>query len=300
MTAPDAARTLRAPDGAVIAYRLWRPGPPRPLLALLHGVASNMTRWTEFVTRTTLRQTWDLLRVDLRGNGLSLYRGRAGIAEWCADLAAILDAEGYPRAVVGGHCLGANVAMEFAARDPERVEGLVLVEPMLPRALTGAMRRTARLRPFLRPVAGLLRVLNSVGIHRRRLDRLDLEELDRQTRTTIVVGGPSRELLKKYASPLLDLRSTPSVAYLQALIAVSGKAPDLSAISVPVLALLASGQVFSDPGITETALAALPDVRIVRLDAEHWIPTEQPDAMRRAIEEWCTGLRARRPPSCLT
>ena len=90
----DTARTLRAADGAVLAYRLWRPGPPRQILVLLHGLASNMTRWSEFVARTTLRDSWDLLRVDLRGQGLSVHRGRIGMAEWCGDLAAILDAEG--------------------------------------------------------------------------------------------------------------------------------------------------------------------------------------------------------------
>ena len=93
-------RTLTVPDGATIAYRLWQPGRPRPVLVLLHGVASNMTRWSEFVARTTLKDSWDLLRLDLRGQGASLHRGRIGMAEWCADLASVLDAEGYPQAVV--------------------------------------------------------------------------------------------------------------------------------------------------------------------------------------------------------
>jgi hypothetical protein len=35
----------------------------------------------------------------------------------------------------------------------------------------------------------------------------------------------------------------------------------------------------------------------VALDARHWIPTEQPDAMRRAIEQWCRGLDAIAPPA---
>ena len=117
-------RTLTAPDGATIAYRLWQPDRPRRLLVLLHGVASNMTRWSELVARTTLRDSWDLLRLDLRGQGASLHRGRIGMAEWCADLAGILDAEGYARAVVAGHCLGANIALEFGARHPGRASGL--------------------------------------------------------------------------------------------------------------------------------------------------------------------------------
>ncbi|MBI2153401.1 MAG: alpha/beta hydrolase [Candidatus Rokubacteria bacterium] len=296
----DTARTLRAADGAVLAYRLWRPGPPRQVLVLLHGLASNMTRWSEFVARTTLRDSWDLLRVDLRGHGLSVHRGRIGMAEWPADLAAILDAEGYPRAVVTGHCLGANIALEFAARYPGKTSGLVLIEPMLREGLTGSMRQIARLRPLFGPAVWLIRALNALGIHRRRLAPLDLEELDRETRARIAAGGKDDALLTRYASPWLDLRTTPSGAYLNGLIAVGDRLPDLSAITTPVLALVSTGSAFSDPTITERLLARLPDRQVVRLDARHWIPTEQPEAMRRAIEDWCGGATSRARASVKT
>jgi hypothetical protein len=41
---------------------------------------------------------------------------------------------------------------------------------------------------------------------------------------------------------------------------------------------------------TRELLTALAACTIVTLDARHWIPTEQPEAMRRAVEEWCRGL----------
>jgi pimeloyl-ACP methyl ester carboxylesterase len=126
----DIPRTLRRADGVPLAYRLWRPGPPRRLIVLVHGLASNHTHWTEFVRATHLRESWDLLRLDLRGFGGSLARGRVGVDIWCEDLAAIMRAEGATRAVVVGHCLGANVALHVAARDPASVAGLVLIEPM--------------------------------------------------------------------------------------------------------------------------------------------------------------------------
>lgn len=285
----DSLRTLTAPDGVSIAYRLWQPGRPRQVLVLLHGVASNMTRWSEFVARTTLKDSWDLLRLDLRGQGASLHRGRIGMGEWCADLASILAAEGYPRAVVAGHCLGANIALAFGARHPQRTSGLILIEPMLPQALTGSMRRLARLRPLLASAVWLIRTLNALGIHRRRLASLDLEALDRRTRAEIAAGASER-LLKEYASPWLDLRTTGSGAYLQALIAVTRRLPDLATIRIPVLALLSAGSTFSDPVRTRALLTAMAACTIVTLDARHWIPTEQPEAMRRAVEEWCRGL----------
>ena len=98
----DIARTLRTTDGVTLAYRLWRPGPPRRLILLVHGLASNHTRWTEFVRTTRLRKSWDLLRVDLRGFDGSLTRRQVGLEVWSRDLGAILKAENAPRAVVWG------------------------------------------------------------------------------------------------------------------------------------------------------------------------------------------------------
>lgn len=286
----DTLRSLTTPDGAAIAYRLWRPAGPRPVLVLLHGLASNMTRWSELVARSALRDSWDLLRLDLRGQGASRYRGRIGMAEWCADLAGVLDAEGYPRAVVAGHCLGANIALEFTARQPGRASGLILIEPMLPQALIGSMRTLARMRALLGPAVWLVRALNALGIHRRRLARLDLEELDRRTRAAIAAGGASEKLLKEYASPWLDLRTTATGAYLQALRAVTGPLPDLAAIRIPALALLSAGSTFSDPALTRRLLGAIANCAVVTLEARHWIPTEQPEAMRRAVDDWCRRL----------
>lgn len=290
--AMDAPRARRMPDGALIAYRIWQPGPPRPVLVLLHGVGSNMTRWSELVGATSLRTSWDLLRVDLRGHGLSVYRGRLDTARWCADLSTILAAEGYPRAVVAGHCLGANIAAEFARRHPAQAAGLVLIEPMLRQALTGTMLRLARLRPLFVPATWALLALNALGIHRRRLAALDLEHLDRATRAASAAPGGAGPLLKRYASPWADLQTTPSLVYLQGLMAVSDPLGRLSDIRLPVLALLATGSRFSDPAVAEAALAAIPRVEIVRLPARHWIPTEQPAAMRQAIERWCAARLA--------
>jgi pimeloyl-ACP methyl ester carboxylesterase len=227
------------------------------------------------------------MRLDLRGNGASAWRGRLGMREWCADLAEILDAEGYARAVLVGHCLGANVAIEFASRHPDRVARLVLIEPMPREALTGTLGTVARLRPLFVPVVGLVRALNALGLRRRRLRPLDLAEFDRETRAAVAPGAGLDVLVKRHASWSLDLRTTATAAYLQMLLAVSDRLPDPETLRAPALALLSTGAAFTDPAITERWLARVPRCRIVRLDARHWIPTERPEEMRRAIEEFC-------------
>lgn len=281
----DSMRNFVAGDGANIAYRLWRPGAPRRTIVAIHGLASNMTRWSEFAATTRLAGTWDILRLDLRGHGGSLYRGRVGFDEWCADLAALLAAEGVTQAVLLGHCLGANVALWFAQREPRIVAGMVLIEPMFQAALAGEMTRAIRLRPWIAALMPLFRGVAALGLHRRHLDMLDLAELDREARAAMARSGGFP--VSRYASIREDLRGLPLTVYLQDLLAVTGPLPELSSLAVPSLALLSAGTSFTDPETTGRLLGALPDCRIVRLDAQHWIPTEQPEAMRRAIEDWC-------------
>ena len=276
-------------DGTAIAYRLWKPAAPRQLLVLLHGVGSNSTRWSEFVAETSLSASWDLLRLDLRGHGGSLHRGRIGMAEWCSDLAAILAQEGYAEAVVAGHCLGADIATAFAVSHPRQTAGLVLIEPMFRPALIGSMWWVARFRSLWVLLTLCTLALNAMGLHRRKLPPLDLEALDRETRTRMAEAD-TRDPLARYASPLADLRTTATSVYLQGILATTGPTPDLGAIRAPVLALITPGSGFSDPAITRRLLEPIARHRIVTLEARHWIPTEQPQAMLEAIESWCLSL----------
>ncbi|HJW82310.1 MAG TPA: alpha/beta hydrolase [Acidiferrobacterales bacterium] len=288
----DTLHTLITADGATLAYRRWRaPATTQtlPPLVLLHGAASNLTRWSEFTEQTRLRATRDMLRLDLRGHGQSLYRGRVGLEIWCDDIAAILKQEGYARAILVGHCLGANIAATFAAHYPNMTAGIVLVEPMLRDALTGKLRALHPYLPLLKLAAFVLRAANRLGLYRRHLETLDLRALDQEFRTRLAEPGGGEALVKRYASPLHDLKTMPSTNFLQDLIEVERPLP-LEKIHTPFLALLSTGRTFADPDITRALLARLPQGEIHTLESKHWIPTEQPQAMQNAIEAWCNNL----------
>lgn len=295
----ETAHILTAADGARIAY-LYRHASTRrttPPLVLVHGAASNMTRWSEFVETSALRDTRDIIRLDLRGHGRSPYRGRISLEIWADDLAALLKQEQIPAAVVGGHCLGANMAVMFAARHPNRTAGLVLIEPMLRPALTGRLRRLIPLAPPLQLAIAAIRGLNYLGIRRHRLESLDLRELDREFRTSLAQPGGGDVLVRRYSSVWHDLKIMPTANFLQDLVEVVRTLP-LPLVRAPFLALLSTGRTFADPDITQDTLAGLPDGTIQRVDARHWIPTEQPDQMRKEIDEWCSGpaVRANQAP----
>lgn len=278
----------RREDGVLLGYRLHRCGrPAAPVLLMLHGLASNLTRWSEFVGQTRLREDWDLLQLDLRGHGSSLCRGVLTRQVWCDDVQAVLSAEGYPRAVLAGHSLGAQVVLAYASQYPERCAGLILIDPVMPTALRGGLRWARRMRPVLRLAAWLCRVLNGCGLGRRAFPARDLQGLDQQTRRAMAEAGA--DIAQLYTNPWIDLRYLPLANYLQDLCEVTRPLPDLRVIDVPVLVLLSSGNNVIERGQTLQQIAALPQVAVQTLDAQHWLLTERPVEARQAIEQWCAS-----------
>lgn len=283
---------LMTPEGASIAYRRWHAptSSQLPPLVLIHGAASNLTRWSEFVELTQLREKRDILRLDLRGHAQSLFRGRISLEIWSDDIAAILRQEGFDRAIIAGHCLGANTSIMFGARHPQMTASLILLEPILHTALTGPLQRMRPFTPLFKLAIAGIRVLNSLGLHRRHIQALNLRELDREFRARLQVPGGEEVLKKRYASPLHDLKIMPSANFLQDLVEVIRPLP-LKQIQAPFLALLSSGRTFADPILTRMTLERLPHGTIETLESKHWIPTEQPQAMRMAIEAWCEKIK---------
>jgi pimeloyl-ACP methyl ester carboxylesterase len=290
----DTARSLRRPDGASIHYRVRPPSEPdragAPVL-LVHGLASNLTRFEEFVEQSRLADRHALLRVDLRGHGGSLTRRRIGLEIWTDDLAALLAAEGGLPAVVVGHSLGAQVALHVAARHPRAVAALVLIDPVFRAALHGRWLRMARAGPLFAVAAGAMRALNALGLHRRRLEPLDLRALDRLAREALASAEAEQAFIERYSSTRADLQHVPHAVYLQDLAEMFRPAPLPRELAVPVLALLSTGATFADPAEMRALLAG-PRVTLGAIDCHHWPLTERPLEVRQAIEEWIARLGA--------
>lgn len=284
----EVSRSLKTENGTSLHYRLTRGDTTRQnLIILLHGVASNLTRWSEFVEYTTLKNSWDVLRLDMRGHGDSLSRGPLGMEVWCQDLMRILDAESYAQAVLIGHSLGAQVAMQFAARYPARTRGLVLIDPIFPEALHGDMRTASRLKPLIWTIIFFLRLLGKLGLHRRHIPKRDLRKLDEETREKLLDAGKQEEMIKRYSSVWEDLKYFPVANYLQETMEVIRPLPPLTQIQAPVLVLLSAGVTYADPTAARKSLAALANLEIVSINAYHWPLTEKPLEVRAAIEKWC-------------
>ncbi|MBB4000199.1 bifunctional 3-oxoadipate enol-lactonase/4-carboxymuconolactone decarboxylase PcaDC [Aureimonas pseudogalii] len=113
-------------NGIVLHYRMHGT-PGRPRLVFLNSLGSDLRIWDAVAER--LRASHELLFYDLRGHGLSeATPAPYSIERHLADLCGLLDALGWTRVVPVGLSVGGLIAQAFAARHPERVEALVLMD----------------------------------------------------------------------------------------------------------------------------------------------------------------------------
>jgi pimeloyl-ACP methyl ester carboxylesterase len=254
----------------------------------LHGLASNMSRWSEFVSNTSLSQTRNLIRVDLRGHGESMTRREFSLEDWSRDLAAILAQENAPKAVVVGHSLGAQAALHFGVTHPEKLAGLVLIDPIFREAVLPAKRSFVRNAPLYAFAAAAIRALNAIGIHRGALPPLDLHALDLKAREALATKDPValEKFVAQYSSAKADLKHIPHANYLQDMVEMFRALPSLACIACPVLALRSTVAGYQDDAMVEERLRELPHVEIQPVDCHHWPLTERPTDVRVAIERW--------------
>ncbi len=283
---------IQARDGVRLGYQLLLNDPAAPTLVMLHGLASNHTRWSEFVAYTKLRRDWNLLRPDLRGHSHSMTRRPYHHEQWCDDLAEILRHEGLRRIVIIGHSLGAQIAMHFALRYPSLCSGLILLDPVFPELLQGMLGRARRLRGLLWVGVQLLRLFNMLGLRKRRFPIRDLQALDRRTRE-LLRQTSADEIARLYTDPRVDLEFIPLANYLQDVLEVVRPLPDYTAIRQPVRVLLSTGTSLSDNQAIEQKIGRIIHSDIVPIHCNHWPLTEKPDEVRLMIETACREWEGR-------
>ena len=108
-----------------------RSGGSGPAAVLLHGYGETGDMWAPLAA--DLARDHTVVVPDLRGLGLSSKPATGYEKKLQADdIAGILDALGLRKADVVAHDIGNMVAFQFAARHPERIERLVLIDAPVP------------------------------------------------------------------------------------------------------------------------------------------------------------------------
>jgi pimeloyl-ACP methyl ester carboxylesterase len=119
----------------------------KPTLIFIHGVLNDHSVWI-LQTRYLANHGWNVLALDLPGHCRSAGEPPATVEEAADFVLALMDVAGLEKAVLIGHSLGSLVALEAAARAPERVSQLVLVGTAFPMKVSPALLESSLNEPM--------------------------------------------------------------------------------------------------------------------------------------------------------
>jgi pimeloyl-ACP methyl ester carboxylesterase len=112
-------------NGVNLYYELHGHG--RPVFVFVHGGMCDHRDWARQVRQ--LKTKYTVLTLDLRCHGLTKGEFEdCHIERWADDVSALLEVLRLESVVLTGHSLGARIVVEAAARDPERIGALVLLD----------------------------------------------------------------------------------------------------------------------------------------------------------------------------
>jgi pimeloyl-ACP methyl ester carboxylesterase len=251
---------------------------------LLHGQPGLGDEWRQVLAK--LPEQIKAVAPDRPGYGSSRLAGD-GLDVNTAAVLAELDARGIERAVVAGHSYGGGVAMNVAARAPERVEALILLASVGPDCLNGWDRLLAA--PVAGPLCSLFAWKLTPWLARARLRKqiamMGADAAARQHVSTYVWGFTRWDHGPLWRTFLAEQR---------ALVREAGQFAALARqVQVPTLVMADQ----TDPMVPfSTALAlsqALPDARLHSAEgAGHHLPLRAPAEVASAIAGFLESLDA--------
>lgn len=263
-------QVVRTADGHDVSAIRW--GDREARVAFLHGLGIDAHSFDA----TALALGEPAVALDLPGHGRSSWRDDAdyGADATAPTITAALDSLAVPPGVLVGHSLGAIAAARVAARSPERVTGLVLVD-MSPDFAQRAVDRIARALEDEEPFASLDEVVDRAVEARVGDDRAVLR---REARHTTRLGADGR-LVRRHHFPHLPAGRTSSVGRF------ADAWPDLEALDVPIL-LVRGDRGYVSPKLHAAFVERLPHARVVTVEARHAVQNQAPRELAGAIRAW--------------
>jgi pimeloyl-ACP methyl ester carboxylesterase len=237
-----------------------------PALVLIHGLASSMGLWAMLDQSKLGGRT--IISYDLRGHGASERTvGAHTLAKHVADLKGLLDALNVEQADLVGHSLGAMIAIELAATEPNRVHSLTLI------SATAAFPQATREAFFEMASAASFGGMNSIV---DKLVNLSFSPAFREAHPKVVEA--IRHGIKS--------SDAASIAAASRLVAKADLGPRLSAIKCPTQIIVGEQDELTTPDQAEALLNGISGAALHRLpDCGHAAPVEQPELVTQHIAE---------------
>jgi len=243
----------------------------RPTVIFIHGVLHDHSVWI-LQTRYLANHGWNVLALDLPGHCRSAGQPPATVEAAADFVIALLDAAGLQRAALVGHSFGSLIALETAARAPDRVSHLVLVGTAYP----------MRVSPVL--------LENSVSHPLKAIDMVDTFSHSTLAPPPSTLGpgtwlyGGSRALMKRVlaSNAAFNVFHTGFKAcddYRHGEVA-------MAQVKAPTLFVLGRQDQMTPPKAAQSLIAKAVNAKVVMLDAGHELMTEAPDGVLFAIRDF--------------
>jgi pimeloyl-ACP methyl ester carboxylesterase len=229
----------------------------------LHGIPTSSEDWVPFLERSGGIAP-DLIGFGRSGKGGHLDYSLDGLASF---VAALLEHLGIGRVSLVAHQWGAAAGVLFAARNPERVARITLLQPL---PLIDGFHWPPIAGWWRRPVLGEL----LMGATNRRLLARTLRQgsVERHAWPDQRIAAVWEQFDQGTQRAILRLhRATPEPA----LEGVLGK------LRVPVLVVWGDRDPWLGPGLAEPYASRLADATVERVDAGHWPWLDRPELVDR-------------------
>lgn len=258
----------------------------RPVVVFIHGAEHDHSVWA-LQTRYFAHHGFGVLALDLPGHGRSAGAPLSTIGALADWVIGVLDAAGVRQAVLVGHSMGSLIALDAAARHPQRALGLALLATAAPMTVSPTLLDAAREHE---PEA--IEMVN-------QWSHSTLAAKPSSPAPGFWLQGANRRLMERVSllgEPLLFHTDFSACnAYAEAL-------ERAAAVRCPVSVLSGRRDVMTPPRASRAVVDALrkagATVQTVELDAGHAMMTEQPDATLDALFAFALDCaRGTRPPA---
>ena len=245
-------------------------------LVLLHAFPLDHSMWA---LQEPLAEQVRLIVPDLRGFGASDEALPESIAAWADDVVAVLDAlHVHGPAVICGISMGGYVAQHVAARHPDRVAALILVDTRLEADSAEARAGRADLAAKVGRLG--LDILADAMVPRLLADSAEAR-----------AAAGRAELESRLRTTIMGQR----VEAVQAALGALGARPDmteaLGRLRAPALLVTGAEDAITPPACLQAAEAIIPRARLLIVPtAGHMVPLEQPAVFNAAVLEFLREL----------
>ena len=204
-------QVVEAPQGRLVVDESGSGG-GLPVL-LVHSDSGSRRHWSHAMAHVSGARR--AVALDLRGHGESdLPRdGDFSYDARATDIGAVADALGLRHFVLVGHSGGGAVALSYANANPDRVAGLLLVDPVSDPAAIPLEQREAAIAALKGPdyLAVITDYYRSILGENRETAQIVLGDVERTPQATIVGAMTALDrfapgdLVGRYAGPILSI-----------------------------------------------------------------------------------------------